>query len=604
MSTSNTRRRLGRLALGSAAGLVLAASIAPGCDDGPRGEPATMAVSVSALSGGACGNPENPTPGVDPTSDIEDVTVFISGTNADGEAFDICEAHGLGGSSLTVASVPEGDGHTLELFGTGGQLTWYAAEPELDVQRNAETTIELLLVPYGGFACVPTDTTYPNVLFPASVELPDGKILITGGFTAVQSDGGKQYLAQPTNQAVLFDPRTGSLEHLGSMGTSGTAGGRGGHAMAFIASQTGEHGGKVLIVGGLTRLELDLDGGFPVVADDTKAEVLNDYILYDVATRTFTAGSNKMDQKRAFPRVYAMPDETVLISGGGSWPEEDSTAYLDVELYQFDSDAPGGTGKFLSTKSFTSYYARSGHSLTFVKSTEDGLAQLLMWGGTTADDGDDGDGADFAVAELVKQSALQTDPVSPIDGSFQNVEVKATDGSSIPRTFFHEMTALTSEAFLLTGGAKANDAKDGLKSPSNDAAWVIVYRDDDGPEATVTKVPGMGAGRVFHSAFSPDGENVAVLGGLSGGSAVDTDTIRFFDFLTGNWATGPEAGSSFVSRGGHTTAPMRSGSVLLLGGESDLDGFGVSPHRAFVEVYTPSIIPGIQEGSPCSGRVE
>ncbi len=604
MSTSIRCRRLGRLALRSAVALLLAGGTTAGCDEGQEPAAPTMAVSVAALTGGACGNPESPTPGVDATTDIEDITVFISGKNSDGENFDICEAHGLGGSSLTVASVPEGDGHKLELFGTGGQVTWYAAEPSLDVERNGETAVELLLTPHGGFACVPTDTTYPNVVFPASVELPDGKILITGGFTAIQDDGGKQYLTQPTNQAVIFDPRTGALEHQGSMGASGTEGGRGGHAMAFIASQTGAHGGKVLIIGGLTRLEVDFDGGFPVVADETKTDVLNDYILYDVASKTFTTGTNKMDQKRAFPRVYAMPDETVLISGGGTWPEEDSTAYLDVELYQFDADTAGGTGKFLNTKSFTSYYPRSGHSLTFVKSTDDGLAHLLMWGGTTADDGDDDDGADYAVAELVKQSALQTDPVAPIDGSFQQVEVKSSDGGSIPRMFFHEMTPLSSEAFLLTGGAKVDSDGDGLKTPSNDAAWVIVYRDDDGPEATVTKVPGLGSGRVFHTAITPDDENVAVLGGFNGSTAVDDDTVAFFDFLTGDWSTPPEAGSDFVSRGGHTTALMRSGSVLLLGGESDLDGFGVSPHRAFVEVYTPSIIPGIQEENPCSGRVE
>lgn len=592
--------------------LALVALGLPACDAAEPSSPQPLALSVQGLSGGACGDAESPDAGVDPFADIEDLTVFIKGTSLDGDAVDLCERHPIAGSSITIASVPEGKGHDFEMFGTGGQLTWYAREPDLDVERNTQTPLDLLLVPWGGFACVPTQTTYNNVVFPASVELPDGRILITGGFSAVQTDGGKTFLTQPTNQAALFEPRTGQLEHLGPMG-SGTDLARAGHAMAYVPSGAGEHSGKVLIVGGLTRLELDLDEDFAFLADDNKTYVLNDYVLFDVASKTFSAGGTTMAQKRAFPRVHTMPDESVIITGGGSWPDEPSSSYLDVELWLYDAEVNDGTGRFLPTKSFTSFYPRNGHSLTFLEES-DGLARLLVWGGTSSEDEDptnEDDGADLAVAEIIKQSAQQTDPTSPSDGSFQRVAVRAASGSSIPRTWFHEMTRLTTlqdgdqvkRAFLLTGGAPA--ASERLGTPPDDAAWVIVYGDEDGPAATVTEIPGLGSGRVFHTASTSDLSRVTVLGGFLGGEAVTDGAIRFFDlFGASPWGGAPEAATGFAPRGGHAGVAMRTGSLLLLGGESDLDGFGQSPHRAFVEVYTPSNIPGIQKDDPCSDRVE
>ena len=550
---------------------------ASGCDapDAETGS-APLQVRVLALTGGSCGDTNSPDLSMNPIGDIEKVKIVVHGDDAAGNYGELVrQTKTLSGQTdLTIGDVPEGTNHMLELYGTGKTHDWYARDPSVHVERNTTNEVSLLLTRYGGFSCIPAPTTFPNVVFPAMVELGDGRVMITGGFTTLLEKDGRTYLGGASDQALIFDPRTGGLEHVAYMGQGK---GRAGHSMVFVPY--GGIGGQVVIIGGIEELEVDLSQPFPFSLDEAKAR--RDYMIYDVTEGTFREGLDQLEVKRAFPKAHLLADNTVVITGGGKWPDPGKT-YSDAEVY--DPMANEDQGGLLDVKSFSSFWPRTGHSISFIRNTAEGLTQLLVWGGASKD------GSNGTAGEVIKQSTGQR---LGIDGSFASV---TTYGEGPPYTFFHEMTRLDSKRFLLTGGVRAKSGV--MQAPADDEAWLITYDDSNqgAHEALVTKVPGMGLGRVFHTAVSSDFEHVAVVGGWGVlGEAIDSDKVRFFtvfDNTSGGWE-GADETSGFASRGGQGGLMQLSGSVLLIGGESNLTQLKTTEvvRRAFVEVYTPSNIP-------------
>ncbi|MCB9789274.1 MAG: hypothetical protein H6744_21570 [Deltaproteobacteria bacterium] len=586
----------------AATGLLMVAVSA--CDDG-GGPPEPLQMRVNALTGGSCGNPDQSDPQVDPLADLSQVTVRVREFDAEAGSFKtlVQETRSVASGGFTITNVPEtiANGHELVLAGKGAQSTWYAADPNVIVRRNQDNPLELLLTKYGGFSCVRLDApvanpqgaiNFPNVMFPAAVQLGDGRILITGGFTNTTTDNGRTFLGNASSSAFLFNPRTGEVRAAGG-GTMGQGLGRAAHAMEYLPAEDPATGhDHVLIVGGADRLEI-VGGAFPYQYD--KADGRRDYVLYDVQDDTFTPGTELMDLKRAFPRTHVMADGTVVITGGGEWPLETSQDYLQVEV--FDPNRDGGPG-FIDVTHFASFFQRSGHSLTFIKNTEDGLTNLLVWGGTFTQV------AGQKIAEVLKQSAQQREGLG-IDGTFEEVRIANIIGvpnpkaEDLPFTFHHEMTPLGNRRFLLTGGARVDcstaskPSECTMAAPRDDEAWLITYQNDpaDGkPSIVIEKVgAGFGAGRVFHSAHLNGSGGVSVVGGMAGTQAVQNDKIMFFDIGSKAWRAAPEGGSAFVARGAHAGITTESRSILLVGGETNVSNLTGST-RALVELYTPSSI--------------
>ncbi|MGM0577336.1 MAG: hypothetical protein ACQEXJ_16545 [Myxococcota bacterium] len=567
-----------------AAGAALLMVLVAGCDTGRETAPSTM--EVHALSGGSCAEGAS----IDPLQDLEEVEVSLSRFDPEaeeGDGFEVIRSvsRSVSDMSFTLSGVPEttGVGHRIVLSGEGQQARWYAADMDVTVRRNTDNPVDLLLTRFGGFSCVPTDTSLVNAVFPAAAELGDGRLFISGGFTQLLSDRqGGTYLGAPSSQAFIFDPTTGLVDEVIDMGEGE---GRAGHAVEFIPSPTGEDRGKVLILGGMTRLGVDSGAGFPFTFD--KEDGRRDFLLYDLSTSSFVEGTDDaMQVKRGFPRTHLMADGTVVVTGGGQWPQEASTDYQEVEV--FDPQQQAGAWFVPGTAGFISDWPRTGHSLSFLGNTpEQGLTQLLVWGGTTPPGQRKGTDS---VAEIMTQSSQQ---VEGIDGSFSPVTVQVQNpDDGVPFTFFHEMTPLGEQDFLLTGGVRAQCAGQGqdctLRAPAADEAWhVHIQTGGDDPVAQVRKVPGMGAGRVFHSAHLSAPGGVAVVGGLAGTNAVQTDKIMLFDEADSSWAADPAGGDRFEGRGAHLGVTLGSRAALLVGGETnltDLDG----NTGAFVEVFAPS----------------
>jgi hypothetical protein len=117
--------------------------------------------------------------------------------------------------------------------------------------------------------------------FPAASPLPDGRILIAGGF-----DG-----SSVLNSTEIYNPATNSFAPGPSMST-----GRAGSAAAPLPD------GRILIAGG----------------EDGSA-YLNSTEIYNPATNSFAAGPS-MTSARSVPAAAALPDGRILIAGGSNGP--------------------------------------------------------------------------------------------------------------------------------------------------------------------------------------------------------------------------------------------------------------------------------------------
>lgn len=547
--------------------VLVAALTLSGCADEPHVAPLT--VEVRALGSGECA------PGsidlVDPFTDMTTAQIIVRGIDPVDGVYKVLvnEKKPISGGSIQIVDVPEGHGHDVEFIGTGGSVKWYAKDPSVSVKRDQGNPVELLLTRFGGFSQVPVDTSFTNVIFPAMVELGDGRVMISGGFQNVL--GGGSTLGSPSKQFFIYNQKTGDIDTKGSLPDEG----RGAHGMVFLPTTN-----QVLIFGGATELSINDNGLFPLTYEKSKGEKQS--ILYNVPTFEEPNGSfeavnieHVMKLARVFPQGVVLSDGLVAISGGGEWPQDSDSDYLQVEV--FDPGANEGTGDFLKLNSFKSFATRTGHTVNFIK-THSGMNYYLFYGGTTSDQ---------QIAEVMRQSPFQTDGV---DGHFMELTI---EGDAPAYTYFHQMTALSGMRFLATGGVRYDKASQTLSAPADDEAYLLTYSDVDGqnPKLRIEKVAGMTTGRVFHAAVTTDGRNVAVVGGFSGIDAVDANKIMFFDAdaTADAWEIAAE-NTDFLARGGQGSLMQKSGTVLLVGGETNLKSQG-SVSCGYVELYTPSNIP-------------
>ncbi len=561
-----TSRPFLRSALGRAALLL---PLFGGCDYEEASEP--IGVTVTALSGTSCGDPDSPTAGGNPFSEAPSVKVAVRAyddVSKQMETLATASSRIAQGKALKVPRIPEGFGREVVLFAeTSGGQGWYGRDTGITILRNQDNAAGMLLTRFGGFSCAPTPNGIQTTVFPAAVAVGDGRILVTGGFTEVASDGGKR-LTGASAQAFFFDPRTGAIEILPSLGVNQ---GRAGHAAVYLKSID-----KVVLIGGMTELGLDETRPFPYVFDPARGR--DDYLLFDVKTKTFSAGEDRMVARRGFPRVLELADGTVLITGGGAWPF-DPTGTPQIEVDIFDPEDNDRQGGLLDIPPMRSFFWRAGHSLTFLDITTEGLTTALIWGGTTLDR------SLGNPAEIFRQSGRQREGVN---GTFSQVTLLSETGENPPFLYFHETTRLSGNRFLVTGGSR--HASNLLQVPEADESWLLTYADIGGaPTISVRRVRGLGAGRVFHSALSDDLARVSVLGGLGPLEAV-ANPVMSFDLASLTWRAEDAAAGQTTGRGAHAALLTPAGSHLLIGGESSLRSSFGAPRMA-LEVYTPSTLP-------------
>jgi hypothetical protein len=132
--------------------------------------------------------------------------------------------------------------------------------------------------------------------------LPDGRVLVAGGFDPTQLD-----VPSFLNSAEIFDPATGTFSPTGSMTVP-----RYGAAAAPLPD------GRVLVAGG----------------NKQNNQALNSAEIFDPATGTFSP-TGDMTAFRYGPAAAPLPDGRVLVAGGDTGPNPASAEIFDPRTGTF-----------------------------------------------------------------------------------------------------------------------------------------------------------------------------------------------------------------------------------------------------------------------------
>jgi hypothetical protein len=301
------------------------------------------------------------------------------------------------GSFTTTASMLKVVGiHTATLLADGKVLVAGGSEGTFNYAYGGLPDAELY-DPVARSFIATSSMTSARTLHTASL-LPNGKVLVTGGF-----DEGRPDQPLPESSAELYDPATGSFTPAGTMGIA-----RAVHTATLLPN------GKVLIAGGGT--EEIVDGGFPFFGPGiAESEV------YDPATNSF-APAGAMGSPRYAHTATLLPNGKVLITGGFSTSDSSAgapQALLMAELYD------PATGTFNPTGNMGT--PRGGHTATLMP---DG--KVLISGGLMSID-----------ATATAPSAELYDPAT---GAF------APTGSMAEARAEHTATLLPDGRVLIVGG--------------------------------------------------------------------------------------------------------------------------------------------------------
>ncbi len=351
----------------------------------------------------------------------------------------------------------------------------------------------------------------------AAVELPDGRVLVTGGYGA-----GGSALAT----AEVYDPTQGTWSATGSM-----AQGRFAHTATLLSD------GRVLVV-----------GGWGSTSDVGVAE------LYDPATHTWTATINPPSIARSSHTATRLKDGKVLVAGGFSG----STTLGATELY----DPATGTWSLQASTS-----ERGDHTATLL---EDG--RVLLAGGKTISgtyltscvlfDPSTGtwSGTGFLAQTRAEHVAvrLSNGRVLVVSGTFGTAETEEYN----PTT-----GAWNSAGTLTTGGGSGRAAllldtgsilvTGGNAGPSTSSSAELYSPVELGWELTAAS----SMDRVNHTVtMLPDGRAVAMGGGFG---SFALSSVEAYNPSTGTWS---QLASMPEGRNGHTATLLEDGRILVAGG--------------------------------------
>ncbi|MGO8816531.1 MAG: kelch repeat-containing protein [Terriglobia bacterium] len=218
----------------------------------------------------------------------------------------------------------------------------------------------------------------------SATRLPNGKILLAGGFNASET---------VLNTAQLYDPVANAFTAVAAKMTTA----RGGHAATLLPN------GLVLITGGATTAQ-----GSPT---------LDSAELYDPVANTFTALSATMTSARSGHTATLLPNGLVLITGGFT---DTITALNTAEVYNPTTQA-------FTALSATMVSTRGGHTATLLPT-----GMVLLAGGFNDSD------TNLNTAEIY----------NPTAGTF--TALTATMTSSRDQ---HTATLLPNGLVLLAGGS-------------------------------------------------------------------------------------------------------------------------------------------------------
>ena len=541
-----------------------------------------IGVVATALTGNCSG-----LPGGSPLGSIDRIEVTVNERSGK-ELASSTVSLAAGEAELALKSVPVGSDNIITLLGyakDANNPSWFGRRRDVSVLQDRTTEISLVLTRLGGFTCLTPPDGFKQRIFPSTVAMGGGKILITGGFTGACSSGDKVWkltTGEASKDAFIYDPATGKITKVGSMQHA-----RGGHTGVHLALPEGD---KVVLFGGATELEMSDNGSYPFKFDASKG--IDTYEVFDVATEKFETISdpNKPGKKMSLPRIFPIAakllDNTVLVSGGGPWEttatQTQNQAYIAAEIWTPNAD--DGEGGFLAfAGNLRMNTAHAGAGVAKLEDTFQGLSRYIVIGGTTISKN---------AVEIFTQSS---DPEA-VPGVFEPREVKGLANLYFPSVSKLRDAKDGSRRFLVAGGSII----DGKKIlPPSDKAWILTVSIDDKIKrvsAEVIEHPCFN--RFMHTAsVSLDGDTVTFLGGFRGFGLTSEAPTCFFDvdkFDDPDQASQAvfalaDGQEQFLSRGGHAAERLFDDTLLLVGGIFDSQTIS-DPSNGLLEIYASPVI--------------
>ncbi len=523
--------------------------------------------------------------GAAPQGVVDRVQILVTGSDPDTRKIavlaDGTKAITASTQDVSLGDVPVGLDNVVTVLGfVPGQETpsWFGRRREVAVTQNRTTDVEMVLTRYGSFTCVGVPQMFPQLTFSSSVVLGDGRVLMTGGFTSATDKGdGTFKLGGASRSAYVYDPSKGELTEIAQMVEA-----RAGHSMVYVPAVGSE---RVLIFGGTTSMTVK-GVSFPLEIDANSS--LDSYEIFDVATSTFAlalkrdGNPDRMLQPRAFSTVGRLFDDTVLITGGGKWPLDDSN-YNVAELWapyaNKDEAGENPIGGLLDLHGGLKLNSQhNGAAMVKLEDTSQGLSRLLVVGGTTSGD---------SVVEIFTQSSGQQAGAS---GAFRSVAVNGLPTLFFPAVMPVKETDKGLKRFLVAGGVKYERGK-WVEPVAN--AWLLTVDSTDKVDTISAQTLDASpcGGMFFHKGSSSfEGDLAVLLGGYRDFSGVAKAGACFFDLATSKFSTPSALGKpDFFARAGHTVERLIDDTLLVTGGMVDAAGLS-DGSTGLLELYTPPVL--------------
>jgi N-acetylneuraminic acid mutarotase len=332
-----------------------------------------------------------------------------------------------------------------------------------------------------------TGSLHNGRLWHTATLLPNGTVLVVGGQSSLEN---------PLTSAEIYDPTTGTWSVTGNLNL-----GRYYHSATLLAT------GKVLVAGGSTQSAL-----YPGTGSQTNAAE-----LYDPSTGTWAA-TGSLNTGRFGHTASLLPNGKVVVVGGSS-----ASALASAELYD-PNTATWSTLSQLNT-------ARVYHLATVLTN-----GKIIVTGGLAS-----------------------PTPLSPVPGQALSV-VESYDlfagawsstGALSTARVGHTATLLPNGLVLVAGGYTAGSGATYLASAELYDSTQNVWR------ATGS----LNQARAGHTATLLANGKVLVAGGV--GPAGPVGSTEIYDPATGTWSL---AGNLNVARDDHAATLLANGDVLIAGG--------------------------------------
>ena len=460
--------------------------------------------------------------------------------------------------------------------GAAYEVHWCGKVSGVDVKENETTPVEMYITICSDFTPVRKSMTQPRVFHTATV-LPDGRVLVVGGFSSMTSkeacDVGACHILSATSSIDIYNPKTGQFEPSSGMELIHP---RGLHTATLLPD------GRVLVAGGAAKVMWRVsfpDGPRPVVEVDTRPG--GDDTLAGNSAEIIDPLSKKVEEvnmttPRAGHRAVAFSNGDVLLVGGVN-PSTNSPL---ASFSRFES----ASGGFSDIPNAANAPRQGAAVAEFAPKT------FLFWGGNRVNSPSPGPFAEVLYEES-DGSAFVLTPKFVMDAN-------ATKGDP---SFYAAAASTQENKVLICGGMIVDQAYDNNLTNKVRLINTFRYADMTGQAESFddTGSSVMNIMRAFHTATTLHSSlirgEVLVAGGVTrydtGGQYFEvTDKAEFFNpgELSFNVKQISSVSVSMTEpRAGHVSVELEDGTVFVSGGFTSSGGSDLSISDT-AEIFNPS----------------